>query len=353
MAKISKKVLNTLKRHMTLVSQVEGHREPAFNDRLVMNPKLKLRLDNSELDKSQLRESNHKTAVFTFGRMNPPTVGHQKLVDKIKQVSKSRGGKPIIFLSHTHDQDKNPLEYSEKIKLARTAFGRDVVKPSSAKTIIDVLKKLDQDYDGVVMVVGDDRVNEFKSLLSKYNQKEYSFDSIEVVSAGTRDPDSSDVSGMSASKMRSYVSSGDMDSFKKGLPQRIKSQYKRIFGLLKKNLTEAIVGQNQGIRLAARRNASGAKGAAARRESQAARIAGQDSNDIRDKSEGEAMGIIGMEVMKQIGMKDPESMSRSEMIAASNVYQSKLQMFPKLFDQRLKANMNAEVPSGKAFVKYG
>jgi len=229
--KISKKVIDTIKEKLTIVSLLHPRAPQHFKEPINTEPQYQLRL----------KEQNSQTAVFSFGRMNPPTIGHQKLVDKVRDVARSRGGKPMIFLSHTHDSKKNPLQYSDKIKFARVAFGRDLVRPSSSKTIIDLAKQLERDYDNLVMVVGDDRVSEFDSLLNKYNGKEYSFETIEIVSAGTRDPDSSDVSGMSASKMRDFVSSDDMDSFREGLPHRLRSQYKRMFDLIKKNLTESKV----------------------------------------------------------------------------------------------------------------
>ena len=197
--KISPKVLAAIQDKLTVVSLATPRAPDQFKDVVDVKPQYNLRLG------VPLKENKNSTAVISFGRMNPPTVGHQKLVDKVKEVARSRGGKPMIFLSHTQDSKKNPLSYSDKIKFARVAFGRDVVKPSSAKTIIDIANKLSRDYDNLVMVVGDDRVREFDSLLNKYNGQDYSFETIEIVSAGTRDPDSSDVSGMSASKMRDFA----------------------------------------------------------------------------------------------------------------------------------------------------
>lgn len=233
--KISPKVLAAIQDKLTVVSLATPRAPDQFKDVVDVKPQYNLRLG------VPLKENKNSTAVISFGRMNPPTVGHQKLVDKVKEVARSRGGKPMIFLSHTQDSKKNPLSYSDKIKFARVAFGRDVVKPSSAKTIIDIANKLSRDYDNLVMVVGDDRVREFDSLLNKYNGQDYSFETIEIVSAGTRDPDSSDVSGMSASKMRDFASSDDIDSFREGLPVRLQYQHRRIFDLVKKNLTESKV----------------------------------------------------------------------------------------------------------------
>lgn len=175
-----------------------------------------------------------KTAVFSFGRMNPPTIGHEKLVEKVIAVAKKERGTPFIFLSHTQDKKKNPLTYDQKIDLAQRAFG-PIVKSSPAKVIIEVLKSL-QTYDRVVMVVGSDRVVEFDTLLQKYNGKEYNFKEIVVMSAGERDPDADDVSGMSASKMRALAVEGNIVSFKKGLPSRLQSDADEIMKMIRKQM---------------------------------------------------------------------------------------------------------------------
>ena len=165
--------------------------------------------------------------VITFGRMNPPTIGHQKLVDKVKAEAKKRGAMPHVYMSHSQDKKKNPLDYNTKFRLARKAFGPSVTQ-SKARTIIEVMKELESmNHDEVVLVVGSDRVNEFKTLLNRYNGKEYDFKKIQVVSAGERDPDSDDVSGMSASKLRAYAQAGDYDSFKKGTPPALSEKDKK------------------------------------------------------------------------------------------------------------------------------
>ena len=174
-------------------------------------------------------------AVFTFGRMNPPTIGHEKLVNKVRAVAKVHKGDPLIYLSHTHKLPKDPLEYSEKIKLAKKAFG-NIVKMSRSNTIIKVLQELEKTYNEVVLVVGSDRVRDFDELLNKYNGKDYSFDTIKVVSAGERDPDADDVSGMSASKMRELASNEDLKAFKEGLPRNLQRDAENIMKMVRKGL---------------------------------------------------------------------------------------------------------------------
>lgn len=174
-------------------------------------------------------------AVFTFGRMNPPTIGHEKLVNKVRAVAKVHKGDPLIYLSHTHKLPKDPLEYTEKIKLAKRAFG-NIVKMSRSNTIIKVLQELEKKYDEVVLVVGSDRVREFDEFLNKYNGKDFSFDTIKTVSAGERDPDADDVSGMSASKMRELASNEDLKSFKAGLPRNLQRDAENIMKSVRKGL---------------------------------------------------------------------------------------------------------------------
>jgi nicotinic acid mononucleotide adenylyltransferase len=170
-----------------------------------------------------------KTAVISFGRLNPITSGHQKLVDKIISVAKSKKATPLLFLSHSHDKKKNPLSYEQKIKYAKKAFGK-VVQKSNSKTIIEVLKELQSKYDDIIVVVGSDRVSDFDSLLQRYNGKDYTYNSIQIVSAGERDPDADDVSGMSASKLRSLAAMGDYNKFKTGLPRKFnESDAKQIY----------------------------------------------------------------------------------------------------------------------------
>lgn len=184
---------------------------------------------------SFIKENEEKRVVFTFGRMNPPTVGHGKLLDKIASVAK--GDDYAIYLSKTHDKKKNPLSYEQKLKFARSMFpthARKFIEDKTIATAINVLVALyKQGYAHVTMVVGSDRINEFKALLNKYNGVEarhgiYNFKSIDVVSAGDRDPDSDGVSGMSASKMRGAAMDNDFIEFSKGLPQNYK-QAKDLF----------------------------------------------------------------------------------------------------------------------------
>jgi len=180
----------------------------------------------------QFLEAKQKTAVFSFGRMNPPTIGHQKLLQKIIQTSKQMGGYACLFVSHSQDAKKNPLTARQKIAYIKKMFPKEagqleIKEDSSIRNAIDVATALHGNYESLVMVVGSDRVRDFKSLLNKYNGVEsrhgfYKYNNIQIVSAGERDPDAEGVAGMSASKMRAAAASGDYESFSLGLPPTFK-----------------------------------------------------------------------------------------------------------------------------------
>lgn len=174
----------------------------------------------------QFNEAKDKEVFFTFGRFNPPTTGHQKLMDKIAKVAKGKEYK--IYASNSVDPKKNPLSYKDKIRFMRKMFpkhARSIMMSPNIKTAINIAVELhDMGYNKITMVVGGDRIKEFESLLKKYNGVTarhgfYEFTSISVVSAGERDPDAADVTGMSASKMRAAVADGDFKSFQNGLPK--------------------------------------------------------------------------------------------------------------------------------------
>jgi len=180
---------------------------------------------------SELMEKSGDTAVFTFGRLNPPTTGHGKLIDAMGiQQSKNVGSKMHVFVSHSQDAKKNPLDYKRKVAYIRKMFPKYAknITTDKARTIFEVAVSLyNRGYKSIVMVVGSDRVDEFEELLNEYNGVKsrhgyYGFDNIEVVSAGERDPDAEGVEGMSASKMRKAAMDGDFDSFKQGVPANFK-----------------------------------------------------------------------------------------------------------------------------------
>ena len=181
-----------------------------------------------------------KGVVFTFGRFNPPTTGHAKLVDKLKKAS-SGGYNVLLFTSHSNDKKKNPLSHKQKISYLRKFFGRIVVD-ADARTVFDICNELQkQKYTHIRMVVGSDRIREFENLINKYNGVKarhgfYKFEEIEIISAGERDADSDDVSGMSASKLRGYAEKGDFDNFKQGVPTKNKGLIQKLYNDIRKGM---------------------------------------------------------------------------------------------------------------------
>ena len=185
-----------------------------------------------------------RTAVFTFGRMNPPTIGHEKLLNKLKNVAGRSSADWFVYLSSSQDAKKNPLPFERKIHYAKKMFGRDVNARTFPKepTALHAASSLySKGYKKLIMVVGSDRVNDFSKLLKQYNNQDkphgfYNFDSIDVVSAGDRDPDAEGISGMSASKLRGFAVQGKFDEFAKGLPGLNDKDAKSLFNEIRKGL---------------------------------------------------------------------------------------------------------------------
>ena len=277
--------------------------------------------------KPKLEEAPGKTAVLGWGRMNPITVGHEKLVNKIKSVARSEGGDPILFLTHSQDAKKNPLTYDDKYMLATRAFGK-MVRKSRSKTIIQAAQELQKKYKNIVLVVGSDRVKTFDDLLNKYNGKDYSFDSIKVVSAGDRDPDADDVTGMSASKMRALAKDGDMESFSKGLPKKLKANAKDVYDMVRGGmkiseeleLDEAILSFAQRRQRAMTMRKYKSKIAAARKR-MSKRVATKDR--LQKKARKKAIAIIRGKVAGDKGKRYSELSTAEKMMIDQKVAKRK------------------------------
>ena len=183
--------------------------EPAPEPQMVMEP--------PEVEKTK------GTLTIAFGRFNPPTTGHEKLLDKV--ASSSDNSDYIIVPSRSQDAKKNPLDPDTKVSVMQKMFPKhknNIVNDKNNRTIFDVLKKAHTDgYTNVRILGGADRVKEFQKLTGDYNGKLYNFDNVEVMSAGARDPDSEDVTGMSASKQRKAAAEGDIKAFMKGVPKSL------------------------------------------------------------------------------------------------------------------------------------
>ena len=172
----------------------------------------------------ELFEAPQKTAVLAFGRLNPPTIGHAKLVDAIK----SQNGDHYLFLSQTQKPKTDPLDFATKVKFAKQFFPDINIGHQAVKTPVQALEMLQGlGYTDVVFIAGSDRVDGFQKLFDTYNGQPdktgkvpFKFNTIKVVSAGDRDPDADDVSGMSASKMRAAAAAGDLNAFAQGVPDK-------------------------------------------------------------------------------------------------------------------------------------
>ena len=179
--------------------------------------------------KTFMTEKKGDTIVFTFGRFNPPTVGHEVLIKAVESVARSKGGDYLIFPSHTQDAKKNPLTQSKKIKYMKKMFSgySKKIVTSTGKDPLEIAAELHKKkYTNLIMVVGSDRVRDFQSILDRYNGEDskhgfYDFDEIKVVSAGERDPDADGATGMSASKMRAAAVKGDFQTFRLGIPSSL------------------------------------------------------------------------------------------------------------------------------------
>jgi len=184
------------------------------------------------------------TIVFAFGRFNPPTTGHEKLIKKVASVA---GSNPYrIYPSFTQNPKNDPLPHAKKVAYMRKMFkkyARNIIADKDAKTAIHIAEKLYKEgFKNLVMVAGSDRIKEFSTLLNRYNDAPdkkgnqlFKFDSVDVISAGQRDPDSEGVEGMSASKMRAAASNGDMDSFLQGVPSGF-SDGKKLYRDVRKHM---------------------------------------------------------------------------------------------------------------------
>ena len=167
------------------------------------------------------KEKSRKHVAFCFGRMNPPTIGHARLLNTTARAS--AGGDYYIFLSHTQDSKRNPLDYNTKVDFVKAMYPQhaDHVSYGSLRTIMEIMEFLyHNNYTDVTYVCGNDRLPAFKELLNKYNGVEggktyYKFNSIDIVSSGPRDPDDDGVAGASASAARAAAEAGDKEEFKK------------------------------------------------------------------------------------------------------------------------------------------
>ena len=227
------------------------------------------KVTDDEIDSLKTEAVN--TIAFAFGRFNPPTIGHLKLMDKVKSQSNNYK----IYLSRSEDPKKNPLSPREKLSFMKKMFPQHArnIEINPSNNVLDILVRLNGKFNSIIMVAGSDRIREFDTLLKRYNDVKsrhgyYKFDNIKVVSAGERDPDAEGATGMSASKMRAAAEKGDITSFKKGLPNTFR------------DADELMKQVRRGMRLAASYSMMGGPGLGTYRP--VASLEGFEQNQVRD-----------------------------------------------------------------------
>lgn len=192
-----------------------------------------------------MESSNESHGVLVYGRMNPPTVGHEQVINKVHEVADANNAIHQVVLSHSHDLKKNPLSPEDKVDFARKAFPGTNIKASSKDKPTILHHASDMADNGVThlhVIAGSDRVGEMSALLHKYNgvpgrHGSYNFDKITVHSAGDRDPDSDDTSGVSGTKMREFATNGDKKNFHANLPTNLSPKHRdELFHTLRKSM---------------------------------------------------------------------------------------------------------------------
>jgi hypothetical protein len=204
---------------------------------------------DAEIDTLRKEENGHRPVqealdktsklVFAYGRFNPPTIGHDKLMREVISQARKNGANHIVYASASTDKRKNPLDQATKIKFMKKMFPQNKIVGAGGtqRTFMEVLKFYDKMYGEIIMIAGSDRINEFQKLADKYNGKDYNYKSIKVVSSGDRDPDAEGVTGMSASKMREMAKVNDFKTFKTGLTRNLSDRdAKQLFDAVKKGM---------------------------------------------------------------------------------------------------------------------
>ena len=199
------------------------------------------KVEPADLRPEKKKPENKKdggSLTFGFGRFNPPTTGHEKLLDTISKTA-GEGGQYRVYPSRSQDAKKNPLDPREKIDYMRKMFPKHanaIVDDENTRTIFDVLKGAHaKGFKTVNVVVGSDRVKEFENLANKYNGQLYDFDKINIISAGERDASAKGVEGMSASKLRKAAMDNDYETFSSGISKNIDDKStKKLYNTIQK-----------------------------------------------------------------------------------------------------------------------
>ena len=176
--------------------------------------------------------------IFAFGRFNPPTTGHAKLMKEVITQARKNNANHIVYASASTDRRKNPLDVNTKVKFMKKMFPQNKIQAAGGnqRTFMEILKFYNKMYGEVIMVAGSDRIREFQTLIDKYNGRDYEYKKVTVVSSGERDPDAEGVSGMSASKMREMAKNNDYRNFKTGVTGLSDRDTKELFNAVKKGM---------------------------------------------------------------------------------------------------------------------
>jgi uncharacterized protein YbgA (DUF1722 family) len=203
--------------------QPRAQAKPEEKEKKTKAPEDTKKKSSGEDEEGGASEETTETLTIAFGRFNPPTVGHGKLLSAAKKAAAGEDLK--IYPSRSQDAKKNPLDPDMKISFMKKMFpdfSEVIINDDEMKSIFNVLVAADEaGYKNVNIIVGSDRQAEFENLATKYNGELYNFDNIRVISAGVRDADAEGVEGMSASKMRKAVIDDDYDSFRRGTPKEL------------------------------------------------------------------------------------------------------------------------------------
>lgn len=184
-------------------------------------------------------------AVFVFGRMNPPTLGHELLISKAVEIGLKEKCDSYVILTKTQDSKKNPIPYHDKLEALNAALPRiSFIDSDKIKTIFDAVNFLiEKGYTDLILVCGSDRAADFDALFNKYINSQDPETRLNLTSFNTaiageeRDPDSDDASGISATKARNLAKAGDFESFARILPTSMPDhQAKILFNDIRANL---------------------------------------------------------------------------------------------------------------------
>ena len=316
-----------------------------------------------------LKEQSGKTAVYTFGRFNPPTIGHEKLLRVVDTTSSKEGGDYFVYTSHSQDPKKNPLSHKQTINFLKLIFSkhRSHIEDSSAVTALHAASDIYDKggYTKLMMVGGSDRVRDFSALLNRYNDSKskhgyYKFDSIEVVSAGERDPDAEGADGMSASKMRQAVKDSDYDVFKMGLPSGTSDSIsKNLYNAVAKGMkleikedlgldnVDELLNPAQLRKLSLRMKLQAKKpGFIKKRQMAMKRPAGKDAIDKRSRKA--AIQKVVQKFFPKLQSKDKSELSYSERDQISKLVQKKSAVIGKIAKKLVKDKRKQDVERRKS-----